>query len=85
MKHIIYSFLLFIYTGTSGLAYNEAILNRVLKEKKNRYQENQYTESSTLKTHRHATIKKIGIDWCLKCRVCRGLHHRILSTASQIY
>ena len=60
MRHIIYSFLLFIYTGTSGLACNEAILNRVLKEKKNGYQENQYTESNTLKTHRHVTIKKIG-------------------------
>ena len=30
MRHIIYSFLSFIYTGSSGLAYNEAILNRVL-------------------------------------------------------
>ena len=30
MRHIIYSFILFIYTGTSGLACNKAILNRVL-------------------------------------------------------
>ena len=30
MRHIIYSFILLIDTGTSGLAHSEAVLNRVL-------------------------------------------------------
>lgn len=65
MTHFISSFFiyLFIYKGTSGLAYNVAVLNGPIK-KKNRYQGNQYLESRALKIDRDPRIfYKDWIDW----------------------